>query len=371
MSPEEAAIFDNSFAHEESLGAGFDGKPGKLASWFSGTSDPLNITLIASPTKEKQDTFFDAVDTQRGSVRSSISQEIDPMTRRSQNACQKSNSSPLVAPKDSARGKFAFWRARPSAMSKRCDIEDDEITALDIHTALFPSSIDDESTLDAFQNLRINAEKTIGQLQTAYQQKLRSIRQVTSEKNILRDELEASQTKSEHLKLQLADLVANSVDQESANQAMAEELAALRQGCREDAPFYRKSLRIVPSDSSDVDDAEILRIGHRRKKRPSTESSGSEESSSDSVFSHAPLGTCTPMSATDDSPGLFLTDTSNGATVEGVQECQNCHGVVRSEAWDVVNILKEESRALKARIAQCEEANEDALALLEVGSAMR
>ncbi len=50
------------------------------------------------------------------------------------------------------------------------------------------------------------------------------------------------------------------------------------------------------------------------------------------------------------------------------KECQNCHGVRAAEAWDVVHVLKEESRELKARIAQCESANEDALNLLEIVS---
>jgi hypothetical protein len=57
--------------------------------------------------------------------------------------------------------------------------------------------------------------------------------------------------------------------------------------------------------------------------------------------------------------------------MQPVKECQNCYGVRRSEAWDVVHVLKEESRALKARIAQCESANEDALSLLEIVSTIR
>ena len=248
---------------------------------------------------------------------------------------------------------------------------EDEITALDIQTALFPSDSNDEFTLDAFKNLQTNAEKTIRQLHTAYQKSLRSVREVTSEKNVLMDELEAAQTKSEHLKLQLANVVASSANQESAMQAMAEELATLRQRIRRDAEFSGKSLRIVTSDSSDVEDPEIMKIGHRRKKRHSTESSASEDSSSDSIFSHATLGTCTQISANEASSGLLSTDIFHSATVEYVKECQNCHGVRRSEARDVVQILKEESRALTARIAQCENANEDALAMLEVVSAVR
>ena len=185
------------------------------------------------------------------------------------------------------------------------------------------------------------------------------------------DELEAAQTRSEHLKMQTANMAATSASQESAMQSMAEELVALRQRMREDAEYRSKSVRLVRDHSSDTDDVENMGINHCRKRRESAESSASEDSSSNSVFSTPPLGTCTPISAADASPELYQTPTFHDVAVEPVKECQNCHGINRSEAWDVIHVLKEESRELKARIAQSETANEDALSLLEVVSFTR
>jgi hypothetical protein len=371
VSPEEAAEFEHTFLSEESQQAKSDGKPGKLANWFSGVSEPVNIKLIPSPVKEKHDPFLDSAEMECGPARNSMSREVDNMTRRPLSRLQKSNSSLTLANKDPVGSKLAFWRSKPSSISDKSKVEEDEFTALDVQTALFPSDNDDESTPDAFKRLQTNAQNTILPLQTAYQKSLQSVREVRSEKNVLTDELEAAQTRSEHLKLQLANMAAIAANQESAMQSMAEELAVLRQRMREDADFRSKSLRIVTNDSSDADETESLGFSHHRKKRHSTDSSASEDSLSNSVFSHPPLGTCTPISATYTSPELYQTPTFLNVTVEPVKECQNCHGVKRSEAWDVIHVLKEEGKALKARLAECESANEDVLGLLEVVSAVR
>jgi hypothetical protein len=293
------------------------------------------------------------------------------MTKRPQSRLQKSTSSLSVVNKDAAgSNKFAFWRSRTAASAEKFTIVEDELTELDIQTALFPSSMKDDASLEGFRQLQANAENTISLLQSAYKKSLQSAREVTSEKNVLNDELEAAQTRSEHLKLQLANMAAQAAKQESAMQSMADELVVLRCKVRDDAEFRSKSLRLVTKESSDADDVGYLVDSNHRSKRQSADSFTSEESSSDSVFSQPPLGTCTPISAADDVPELYQAERGS-LRAEAVKECQNCHGDRRSEAWDVVHLLKEESRALKARIAQCESANDDALTMLDMVSAFR
>lgn len=228
-----------------------------------------------------------------------------------------------------------------------------------------------ESSPEALHKLQKNAETAICRFQIAYQKSLQSALEVTSERDVVIDELEAAQTRNEHLKLQLANMAAQSAKQESAMLSMTEELAAARCKIDEDAAFRFRSLRIVASESPEVDNDGSPGKSHRRRKRPSAESLASAESSSNSVFSHSPSGTCTPSSAIDVSPHLFQLPRLEADEMETVKECQNCHGVARSEAWDVVHMLKEESRGLKARIAQCESANEDALSMLVIASASR
>ncbi len=171
--------------------------------------------------------------------------------------------------------------------------------------------------------------------------------------------------------MQLGNMAAEAAKQESAMQSMTEELVALRCKLREDAEFRSRSLRIVTRDPSDTNGSGSLQDGYWRENRLSGGSFVSQKSSSDSVFSQTPLGTCTPISAADTSPELYQAPQSHSLEDDHTKECQNCHGVQPSEAWDVVHLLKEESRALKARIARYESANEDALSLLDILSTVR
>lgn len=374
VSPEEAAEYDPRLVRPLSVQANVDPKPGKLANWFSGTSEPVNITLIPSPAKEKHDPFFDSTEMERGSPRSSTSQDMDNINKRPQSRLQKSTSSFSVVGKDLAgSNKFSFWKSRHTSSLEKANQPEDELTALNIHTTLFPSGNGEESSPEAFKRLQVNAESTISRLQIAYQKNLQLVREITSEKNILTDELDAANTRSEHLKLQLANMAAQSAEQESAMQAMAEELAALRHKIREDSEFRSRTLRIVPNDFLEADEADSATGSpyRGRRERPFAESeSESIASEDDSVFSHAPPGTCTPFSAVDSSPEQLYSAPAFD-TSPPVKECQNCHGVKRSEAWDVVHLLQEENRALKTRITECESANEDALKFLDIVSAMR
>ena len=298
-----------------------------------------------------------------------MSQDVDTMMKRPLSRLLKDNSSLSVATTDLASSnKFAFWRSRPATNQWKSNSAEDELTGLDIQTALFPSGMIDNSSPEKLKNLQGNAESSIVRFQTAYQKSLQLVREVTSEKNALTDELEVTQTRSEHLKLQLAIMAARAANQDSAMQSMAEELAALRCRIREDAEFRSRSLRIVTKESSDADDDRSMGDGYYGTSRPSTESFASADSSPDSVFSQAHLGTCTPISAADTSPELCQSSSFEPIAMGPAKECQNCHGVRAAEAWDVVHVLKEESRELKARIAQCESANEDALNLLEIVS---
>jgi chromosome segregation ATPase len=294
------------------------------------------------------------------------------MTRRPQGRLQKSSSSLSVVNNDAAgSNKFAFWRSRPTTNAEKFIVVEDEFTGLDIQTALFPSGMMDDASPENFRQLQANAEHTISRLLIAYKENLQSAREVTSEKNVLNDELEAAQTRSEHLKLQVANMAADAAKQESVMQSMAEELVALRCKIREDAEFRNKGVRLVTKECSDAGDIGYSVNSNYRSKRQSADSFTSEESSSDSVFSQPPMGSCTPISTADDGQDLYQGLEYESLRVEAVKECQNCHGVRRSDAWDVVHVLKEESRALKTRIAQCESANADALMMLDMVSAAR
>jgi hypothetical protein len=92
-SPEEAAGFEHPSTSQKSLQPKPDIKPGKLVSWFIGVTEPVNITLILSPVKDKHDPFFDSAEMERGSTRTLISRENTTISGRSLGRLQKNNSS--------------------------------------------------------------------------------------------------------------------------------------------------------------------------------------------------------------------------------------------------------------------------------------
>lgn len=371
VSAAEAAEFAPPLVNKHSLQLKAHDRPGKLADWFSGTSEPVNITLIPSPTKEKQDPFVDESDMETAFQRRSTSREEDHLTRRPQSRLQKSSEKLPVTGKEFTASKLAFWKQRPTLPVKGCEL--DEPTDLDFGMTLFPSGGLDDSCPEELEKVREGAEKSFRQLQSAYQKNLQCLQEVTSERNALTDEWEAAQTRSEHLKLQLATMGEQLTRQESAMQSMVEEIATLRRQLREDEDFRNRSLRVVSEQSLNTEAVAKTENEGRRRKRRSAESLASEASSSSSIFSQAVSGTCSPISVTtaETIPDVCETPLFDATRVEAFKECQNCHGIVRSEAWNVVHVLKEESRALKARIAQCENANEGALNLLDALSAMR
>lgn len=340
-------------------------QPTKLASWFSGSSEPVNITLISSPAKEKHDATGDSAEMERGSKSGSIPQELGSATRIIGSTPQKSNNKLLVNATNPAGSiNFTFWKSRHTKGPEKCNVIEKELADADLQPPLLLSGTVDNPSPEEFKKLQADAENSIRRLRDAYQKSLQSLREVTSEKNVMMDELTATQTRSEQLKLQITNLATQSTERESAMQSMAEELAMLRQRIREEAEFRNRSLRLVTDGSSNTDNARSLENSIPRRKRHSEETFTSDESSSDSIFSEPPLGACTPISAADLSPDLYGAPEVEMLGLEPVKECQNCHGIRRSEAWDVVHMLKEESKALKDRIAQCENANEDALRLL-------
>ena len=233
-----------------------------------------------------------------------------------------------------------------------------------MHEALLQDCGEKEPQPEQFQKLQLNAEQLVSRLQVAYVRATKSAREAGSKNSVLSDELEACRSKSENQKLQLENMASQMTAQESAMQSMAEELANLRHRLRQDADFRRKSLRLVMNDelrvNNEISDAPRLR-------RDSYTPSFSDSSVAYSIFSGCPPRSCTPSSAIETGPHMFHTSNLQAVEDEDIGGCQNCHGVERSEAWDVIHMLKEESKALKARLAHSESANEDILSL--VGSA--
>ncbi|KAL9112881.1 MAG: hypothetical protein Q9227_002958 [Pyrenula ochraceoflavens] len=376
----------------------FEAKPSKIASWFSGDSDRVNIGLVPSPTKEVSDPFSNKEE--QSVLATEAPNEVSPLaddtprpataTSKLQKRTSMSPTRPktITSPSATSISRF-FFKSKtntPQSLSNTT-AENDELLNLSIPASLFPQGPTDSFSPAAFKNLQMNAEGTLNRFQTAYRAVSESLRTTRSEKNIQADELEAAETRNEALKMQLSDMAARAVAQEEAMKQLKEELATERSRRQEEEELRKGTVKLVqpPEDR--------LRTYRGRRMRISDISNSSIESleqdidlSSEvsSVFSHSDQTTARSASPTTDtecSPatphslkftpfnmaaqGLSKTLVPTQSTQTVKPECDICHGVSSSEAWGVMGVMKEESQALKGRITELEKAQEDCLNLLE------
>ena len=305
---------------------------------------------------------------------------ISPTSAASARLQKRPSPSPLGgAPVSGSR--FSFFRAKPTPEILSPPAVNDELATLDIKAALFPAGPSNEFSPAAFMNLQMNAEGTIQKFQTAYAQARRSLREITSERNVQKDELEAAQTANEALKMQLTDMAEKATAHEDAVRRLMAELAMEKQKRKDDEEYRKRSLKLVPPPFEEESE------GPRRSNRASQISStGDSEvdsevaSSADSIFSQ-PLGRPVDMSRTNSvasatpatqhsfsseiqrqcfSPTLSVSSKDRRHHMTQVnswnppENCEICHGVPSSEAWDILGVLKEENKALKSSIEQLE-----------------
>ena len=259
--------------------------------------------------------------------------------------------------------RFSFFR-KPSQAPLNTSEYQDELAQMDIREALFPGGTPDEFSPSAFKNLQLNAEGTLRRFQNSHNEQQKTIRSVTSAKNVQTDELEAAQTRNEHLKLQLGEMAERAAEQERLIAALRTELGASR----------------CPLNSIDLQQSSIRKVSQNstpryRRNRSSNISTSESENGSDniSIFSEPMSAMDSPGTSVAASPVLkhavmhqprILQAFGQHAAVIPVPECQKCHGVQRNEAWDVISMMKAESQALKEHITELEGAQDDALDFL-------
>ncbi|EXJ71990.1 uncharacterized protein A1O5_04493 [Cladophialophora psammophila CBS 110553] len=317
-------------------------KSSGLASWFEGSSDPVNITLVPSARKEKLDPVYEAATTAEAFSMSSDSID-NTLTRR------PPRKPSLPAPPVSAMSKFNIFRR--STTTQNAPENWDELAQLDIDDALFPHGHPDEFSPAVFKNLQLNAEGTIRRFQQAYKEQRQSLRSITSIKNVQADELEAAQTRNEHLKLQLQEMAERAAEQEKSIADLRAQLSA-----QLSLESQQQSIRMVPQDIDSKPRPKYRRYRSSDVSTSGESEAGSEVSSVVSVFSEA-LSAAPSQNTSIASPVLKSASMAR-------DDCPRCHGLRSSDAWDVVSMMKMESAALKIRIAELESAQDDALDFL-------
>ncbi|EHY56680.1 hypothetical protein HRR83_002231 [Exophiala dermatitidis] len=331
----------------------------RLASWFEGSSEPVNITLIPSPSPRKEK--LNPVD-EMGPMSTPMHDDFADTftTRRNNNPKRPSMSDPSTS-----TSRFSFFR-RSAVVSQpsQQDIAsaNDELAQLNIQEALFPHGHPDEFSPAVFKNLQLNAEGTLRRFQQAYIEQLKALKSAISTKNVQADELEAAQTRNEHLKLQLQDMAERAAEQERQIAELNAQLLQQQRSSLETHQSQQRSIRIVGQECAQPDDAHAQVSKRRNRSSDVSTLGGGSEAGSDvssvvSVFSEA-------LSVAPSSAATSVVSAANNGGAYARDNCPRCHGLSESEAWDVIGMMKMESTVLKQRIAQLESAQDDALDFL-------
>lgn len=368
VSPDEAAEYEVS---EEAVQRPktHGGVAKGIASWFEGTSEPVNIGLLPSPKKEKDDPILSAG--VQDTMFSNSSEAVDTLTQRSSRPQSRAAST----------NRFSFFRKQSATTTPTITpAQMDELAQLDIRESLFPHGPSDEFSPAAFKNLQLNAEGTLRKFQYAHQEQQKQIKSLTSTRNAQADDLEASQFRGEHLKMQLVEMAERASEQERLITALRNELAAISH------PHSQASYELQQSSVRKVDPNTEMSTAYqtarsKRNRVSDVSSAGSTHSDQYSIFSAEQRslnnfvdspGTSVAASPVMKHASMHITTVSQAVpqqehaavSVIPVAECQKCHGVKAEEAWDVISMLKVESHALKDRIEELEGANGQALDLL-------
>lgn len=372
------------------------------ADWSQSESEPINVGIVLSQSKQKMDP---------------VEPPISSFTRRPASAAQRQ---PPVqpTPKTPSTSRFPFFSRSTSVQeSSPPGNPSDELINLNIQASLFPTGQADPYSPAAFNSLVQNAERLLSRLQTAYKDCTVSLHEIATEKETQAEELEGCQMRARHLKMQLDNMTAKLAEQDKAMMSLVDELAQEKQLQQQEQGTPKRSARptttartnltyknaagntempearrgsdistlSVISDSGFESDEESptnrASLKHQDTPSPSVSvSSASTTNSRDSTHrTNLPPPTISYPPATAQpprpkpppawAPGLFPTAHRSPASASTLRNpfdrsCSNCQGARASEAWNVVNVLKDENRGLKERIGHLESSVDGCLDLV-------
>lgn len=372
---------------------------GRLAHWFQGSSDPINLGILPSPIKEKT-SFSDIMSTTPGTR---------PPNMQSNSVSQLPSKPPLAS-------RFSFFTSKPALPelpSQPADLHDEFIN-LDIKKALFPAGPADPFSPAAFKNLLQNAEGLLSRLQAAYKERTISLHEMTAENETQTEELEGTETRAKHLKIQLDNMAVKLAKQDELMMDLVDDLAREKQLRREENDARKRSVVLVKSSRGDAFAQNTQRnseVEERRARRGTSLVSDSgfdseEESYVDSLCSKnremtSPNASVSSFSTTNSPDGCIppepislpqparlppksspqmlstfqnvikgksggsrLSEPAMTPVENALSTCPNCHGSKASQAWSMVHRVKEENRVLQARVAQIESAVDACLDLV-------
>lgn len=300
------------------------GSVAAFSDMFHGSSAPLSLGILPSPKKELAagDAGFPGMT------------DFRPASHRRGNSFQTAASFFGLSSKTNLTGS-----SRPRAIDE-ADAEDPFLN-LELEDELFPKGVPgaDIPSADAYDELIANASRLFLRMQTAYEQKHRSLREYQASKTFEQEELEEARTRAKHLKLQLDGMSAVVAEQSETMNDLEKQLHEEQQRRRLDNQLCQNSIRMVSghgdSDAGSRADMSAIDLGQLDL---SAESDDDEGSQAESVFSQGSRAASTRSSDTRIENGVAAEDMAPWiAPRVGAEQ------------------LREENAMLKARVQELEE----------------
>lgn len=223
-------------------------------SFFDGESAPIRLAPPISPTKEKEETEF-------------VMEYKSSFTERPRTTPRRQSNAPSLTSTPASTKTSWFGRKSAAATPIRQQSTQDELASLNINSALFPHGPADPLHPSSFNDLLLNAAALLNKMQTAYCEKVDYISTIQPEIDAQREEVEETETRNAHLKMQLEDLGRRAQEQETAMHEMAEQVQAAKIEAQE-AREAAKTIRMVRDDDTPT----------RRRKRASAGSASASDS---------------------------------------------------------------------------------------------
>lgn len=351
----------------------------------------MNLGLVPSPKKEKSDPFSIGEEQEepkddmdeltpynpaltgdtRPTLQSSSSftklqkrRSTSPTRPIQPNITHISTSTPLSS-------RFLFFKSKfPTTTTSTSPAQPqapDPLLTLSIQSALFPHGEPPNATFSpaAYKNLQLNAQGTLNRFQHSLRNTNSNLQALQSANTILTDDLSASETRASALKSQLTEMADRVAEFEGEKQRLLTELTCERQCRQEEEDLRRGTIKLVHPPRR----GRQCRVSDISASSISSVDSIDARSEVDSVFSapehqyqhHQDAGMRSISPITTDSSGGGISPIKAPGTQGPRHETQ---GTNSGEAWDLVEMMRAENRALKARIEELEGANEGALEVL-------
>jgi hypothetical protein len=220
-----------------------------LASWFTGSSAAVQVGIPGS-----------AMSSQDLSPRDITPKDLDASPspgpaklRKRATVGSSTDSTNSISTTPTPKAATSSWRTPWSAKSPSSpqrplpsNLADDELFALDISSALFPSgqNINAFSPSD-YKNLQQTSLVLLTKFQLAYQSRTRQFLELRSETDAERDEAEETETRVRSLRSQLQDMASKFSVQEEIIGNLVTELAEEKRARAEEREAREKSIQLV------------------------------------------------------------------------------------------------------------------------------